>query len=315
MNAIVKSESAVPALAMSEGELIEVLQSSLYPGAKPESIKLVVGYCRAAGLDPMQKPVHIVPMSVKTGLKKQNGYDEYAMRDVIMPGIGLYRTQASRTGEYAGCTEPEFGPTVEAKIGEVPIRYPEWCRVTVRRALGGRVVDFTAKEFWLENYATKSRDSSEPNAMWKKRPFGQLAKCAEAQALRKAFPELGSAPTADEMEGKIIEADAIEGEVIGKNAIQQPRSKSEPAATQAPVSASPGDANMPSSPSASAAPKPITTGQCRILRAKLKQAGLTDLDLKAKFGRGLGEGDVMPDEGWSFEDFAAVTAWIAERAA
>src|SRR5258708_38102932 len=56
-----------------------------------------------------------------------------------------------------------------------------------------------------------------PNAMWKKRAFGQLEKCAEAMALRRAFPELGAAATADEMEGKTIEHDdlpavpAIEG--------------------------------------------------------------------------------------------------------
>lgn len=39
--------------------------------------------------------------------------------------------------------------------------------------------------------------------MWAKRAFGQLAKCAEAQALRMAFPELtGGTNTNDEMEGK-----------------------------------------------------------------------------------------------------------------
>ena len=39
--------------------------------------------------------------------------------------------------------------------------------------------------------------------MWAKRPFGQLSKCAEAQALRKAFPDTtGSQPTAEEMEGR-----------------------------------------------------------------------------------------------------------------
>lgn len=206
------SVSAPSALALREEEVIKVLQTSLYPGAAIESIKMVLGYCKAAGLDPMQKPVHLVPMPVKTGRKNSSGYDETEMRDVVMPGIGLYRTQAARSGQYAGMSEPEFGPTIDDKVLG---RYPEWCRITVRRMLGGSVVEFTAKEYWIENYATKKRDSSEPNAMWKKRPFGQIAKCAEAQALRKAFPEIVSAEaTAEEMEGKETERDMGAATVI-----------------------------------------------------------------------------------------------------
>lgn len=182
------------ALALADDEIIPVLQSSLYPGAKPESIKLVLGYCRAANLDPMQKPVHIVPMLVSTGKKNERGYDDKEWRDVVMPGIGLYRVQAARTGELAGIDEPEFGPSINVFGTDAP----EWCRVTVYRMIGGQRVAFTAREYWIENYAVKGRDSQAPNAMWARRPRGQLAKCAEAQALRKAFPELGSQPTADE---------------------------------------------------------------------------------------------------------------------
>lgn len=203
MNAIVKTENTAIA-ALSEQDMMRVLENSLYPGANPDSIKLVLGYCRAAGLDPMQKPVHIVPISVKVG-------DQYRMRDVVMPGIGLYRTQASRTGEYAGITEPEFGPNKDLVVGQVTTTYPEWCKVTVKRMVSGSIVEFTAKEFWLENYATAKRDTQMPNAMWKRRPYAQLAKCAEAQALRKAFPELGAAPTADET---IIPDDDFQGNTI-----------------------------------------------------------------------------------------------------
>jgi len=193
---------------LTPAQLIPVLQRSLYPGASSESVALVIDYCAAAKLDPMQKPVHIVPMwDSKTS----------SMRDVIMPGIGLYRIQAARTNEYAGVTEPEYGPDINETIGGADITYPAWCKVTVLRRLpDGTLANFTAVERWKENYAMKGgkEKSIAPNAMWSKRPYGQLAKCAEAQALRKAFPEVGQAPTAEEMEGKSLDAQSIEGEVV-----------------------------------------------------------------------------------------------------
>jgi phage recombination protein Bet len=196
MNAPVKQAEVMPVIA--EAALVEVLSSSLYPGAAHNSVVMVLAYCKAAQLDPMLKPVHIVPI-----WQKGKGTDRGGMVDVVMPGIGLYRIQAARTGQYAGMTEPEYGPEVSVKLGGVDVIYPEWCRVTVKRQMAsGQIAEFTANERWLENYATASKDSTAPNAMWKRRAFAQLAKCAEAQALRKAFPEVGSMPTSDEMEGK-----------------------------------------------------------------------------------------------------------------
>ena len=187
------------AAQQSESELIAVLQTSLYPGASTGSVKMVLGYCKAAGLDPMQKPVHIVPI-----WDKKSG----TMIDVVMPGVGLYRTQAARSGVFAGISEPEFGPDVTENLGGVEITYPLWCRVIAKREIpSGKVVDFAAVERWKENYAIRGgkEKSIAPNSMWLKRPYAQLAKCAQAQSLRLAFPEVGSAPTADEMEGKGME--------------------------------------------------------------------------------------------------------------
>ncbi len=179
------------------------LKTSLYPGASDASVDMVLAYCEAARLDPMQKPVHIVPM-----------WDGKAreMRDVVMPGIGLYRTNAARTGQFAGMSEPEFGPMVTERVGNKEVTYPDWCRVTAYRQLpSGHIAEFTAVEYWIENYAIKGgkEQDQSPNAMWSKRVRGQLAKCAQAQALRMAFPEaVGAVPTAEEMEGREI----IEGE-------------------------------------------------------------------------------------------------------
>lgn len=207
MGEIVKHQDAMPtAMRMSEEELVDVLQSSVYPGAKLGSIKMVINVCRASGKDPLKKPYHIVPMQVSTGKKNEKGYDQKEWRDVIMPGINDYRTDAARTGQHAGTLDPEFGPDVTEKLGGVEITYPKWCRVSVQRRLPtGETVVFSAVEFWKENYATAGRDNDAPNAMWRRRPYAQLSKCAEAQALRKGFPEVGSQPTADEMEGKEID--------------------------------------------------------------------------------------------------------------
>ena len=214
MESLALTSDDAPKLALSTPELITVLRSSLYPGASEDSIKMVLSYCAAAKLDPMQKPVHIVPM-----WNKKTGRED----NVIMPGIGLYRTQASRSGQLAGIDEPEFGEDVTEGIGGAEITYPKWCKVTVRRRLpSGDIATFTAKELWRENYAVRGgkERSIAPNAMWAKRPYGQIAKCAQAQALRQAFPEMCSAPTAEEMEGKSLDERPVSARVVG--AVQDP---------------------------------------------------------------------------------------------
>lgn len=187
-------------ITMEEQQAIAILGNSLYPGAAPESIAMVLGYCKANGLDPFQKPVHIVPMwDSKT---KTN-------RDVVMPGLNLYRTQAAASGLLAGISEPEFGPMVEFNMGGNKIKAPEYAKVSVQRILpNGTIANFSAIEYFDE--AVSVNREGKPTAIWLKRPRGMLGKTAESQALRKAFPEKAGAPTAEEMEGKSVH---IEDEV------------------------------------------------------------------------------------------------------
>jgi hypothetical protein len=111
---------------------------------------------------------------------------------------------------------PDFGPTIErtfkGKAGRgkskgeersLTLQFPEWCRVTITRELTGKERRFVGpKVYWCEAYA-KWADTEVPNEMWAHRPVGQLEKCAEAGALRRAFPdEIGNALTAEEMEGQ-----------------------------------------------------------------------------------------------------------------
>lgn len=44
---------------VGDDALIDVLCHSLYPAADRKDCALVLSYCRAMGLDPMLKPVHL----------------------------------------------------------------------------------------------------------------------------------------------------------------------------------------------------------------------------------------------------------------
>ena len=191
------------------------LQNSVFPGAKDESILLAVDYCKARKLDILKKPCHIVPMQVTlSGQRDNNGNDKKIWRDVIMPGIYEQRITAFRTGQMAGQDEPVFGNTVAFK----GIEAPEWCRVTVYRFINGERCAFSHTEYFSEACST-TRDGS-LNSMWRKRPRGQLAKCAEAGALRKAFPdELGGVITADEVNEEPINQHSAATPDIGTTVI------------------------------------------------------------------------------------------------
>jgi len=93
-----------------------------------------------------------------------------------------------------------------------------------RRLPTGEIASFAAVERWKENYAEKGgkERSVSPNAMWARRPYGQLAKCAEAQALRKAFPELGAVPTAEEMAGKVLIDESVDAVPIAQKVEAHP---------------------------------------------------------------------------------------------
>jgi phage recombination protein Bet len=172
----------------------KVLCESVFPNANnPESIVLALAYCKQRGLDVFKRVVHIVAIWSTA---------EKAMIDSVWPAIAELRTTAFRTGSYAGREDTRFGPDITKKLGGVEITFPEWAQVTVYRLVHGVRVPFVGpRVYWLETYATAKRDTDAPNSMWAKRTRGQLDKCAEAAALRAAFPEeLGGELIPEEVE-------------------------------------------------------------------------------------------------------------------
>lgn len=184
-----------------------VLVESVWPNARTaDAVHLALDYCRARKLDPFKRPCHIVPMW-NSELRKEV--------ETVWPGISDIRTTAARTTEYAGADETLFGEditkTFEGKTAKgekltATVTFPSWAKVTVYRIIKGQRVPFPGpRVVWLETYS-QMKGTPVPNAKWQRSPTQMLEKCAEAAALRKAFPEeLGSTYAAEEMEGKPVE--------------------------------------------------------------------------------------------------------------
>lgn len=228
---------------------------NLYPGALPESALMVWDYCKTRGLDPMKKPCHIVPISVKNA---RTG--NYEWRDVVMPGIYEYRITAHRTGLYNGHSEPEFGEDVKF----AGVTAPAWCAMTALRfnPKTGKEMSFPVKVYFREVVATK-RDGN-ANERWCRAPIQMLTKCAEAAALREAFPEeFGGEPTEEERAGDEPKV-TVEPPPADPVRRSEKSDTSSPAPEQAQSSPAPcGDASasapVPSTPPAAAETKPVTS--------------------------------------------------------
>lgn len=247
------------------------LCNNLYPGADPQSVLMVVDYCRARNLDPLKKPCHIVPMQVKDA---RSG--EWAWRDVVMPGIYEYRITAQRTGLYLGHTPPSFGPMTKY----LGVEAPEWCEMTFSRwnTQAQQAVPFPVRVFFREVCGTSKDKKSgeiEINSRWTKAPIQMLTKCSEAAGLREAFPEeFGGEATAEEMDGqRSIDINAersVPPQPAQRKSQQQTETNGSPAtatSSEAPSanSSSPAPETSPlktpsDAPSAAAASAPINVG-------------------------------------------------------
>lgn len=173
----VATRSTVPLVTQDfSREKIDLIKQTVAKGTTDLELELFLHACKRTGLDPLMKQIY----AIKRHSNKTNT-DEMS----IQTGIDGYRLIADRTGQYAGSDEPAY------LLGEDG--YPDVASVTVYKLVGSLKCAFSSSARWKE-YVQKS------GPMWEKMPFLMLAKCAEALALRKAFPaELSGVYTHEEM--------------------------------------------------------------------------------------------------------------------
>ena len=150
--------------------------------------------CKRTGLDPFARQISMIGRNVKNDKTNQ-----WETRYTIQTGIDGYRLVADRADRRDG-TIREYEDTLwcdrDGNWRDVWLGAgaPVAAKVVVLRN-GKR---FPATALFSEFVQTKK--DGNPNAMWSRMPANQLAKCAEALALRKAYPQdLSGVYTDDEM--------------------------------------------------------------------------------------------------------------------
>lgn len=179
-------EQAPSALVTREylNEKAQLVRSLYAPDASDAEFEHFIEVCATRGLNPLNKQIYCI-----------SRFDKREGRKVatIQTGIDGFRLIAQRSGEYRGQVGPEWcGPDGQWVSVWLASERPAAARVGVLRA------GFDAPVYGV---ATLDAYEDSQSPFWKgAKASNQLAKCAEALALRKAFPEeLSGLYTSDEM--------------------------------------------------------------------------------------------------------------------
>lgn len=145
----------------------QMIRDSFANGASQNEFAMLMGIAKARRLNPLLRQIHFVKR-----------WDSQKQRDVwaVQVAIDGMRAIAERTGKYDGQDEPEYEyDGKQLLLARVKVYRKDWSRPAVGVAR-------------FSEYAQRKRDGS-LTQMWAEKAHIMIAKCAEALALRKAFPE------------------------------------------------------------------------------------------------------------------------------
>lgn len=216
MTEIVKREASALAVSTDQTQWAPHQRAALTQIGVDEAtegdLAVFLNYAQRTGLDPFSRQIYMIGRyDSRLGTKKWT----------IQASIDGLRIIAQRSGEYAGQVGPEWcGPDGQWKDVWLKREAPTAARVGVLRKGFAQPLYAVAL---LNEYAQTYKDKL--GGLWGSKPAVMLAKCAEALALRKAFPmDLSGIYTAEEMsqadspqpvaQPSRSDTDVVQGEVI-----------------------------------------------------------------------------------------------------
>jgi phage recombination protein Bet len=172
---------------------IETLRATVCPGLDNEEMSLFSEVCASTGLNPFARQIYALKRRQWDSVRR-----EMVEKMSIQTGIDGYRLIAERTGKYKGQAPfqwcGEDGRWVDVWLKSTP---PAAAKATVYREGFAVPLERIAR---YSSYVQTNKDGK-ATGQWGKADAEMLAKCAEALALRTAFPhELSGVYTAEEMD-------------------------------------------------------------------------------------------------------------------
>lgn len=162
---------------------LDLIRTTFCKGINEDQFRVFIYSCQKIGLDPLMKQVYAV-----------SRWDAASKTHVmaIQTSIDGYRCIAERTGRYVPGKSTEYVYDANGQLVSATA-------FVKKLAKDGSWHEVCATAFYRE-YVQTTKEGM-PNKFWSQMPHNQLGKCAEALALRKAFPaDLSGIYTKEEME-------------------------------------------------------------------------------------------------------------------